>query len=306
MQNRPKNFAEIIAEARKYGPRTVAVAAAHDVEVLKGIKNAEALGLVEGILIGDKAKIVEIADGVGYAIPPSRIIDEPNTLEAGRKAVEMVGSREAHLLMKGKTNTAELIRLVLDREMGLRTGHLLSQVVVFETPGFDRLMLLTDAAINIAPSLAQKAEICRNAIEVAQAIGISEPRVAILAAFEFVNPDMPATVDAAALVQMARRDQIQGAIIDGPLALDIAVSSAVAEQKGVRSPVAGAADIFIAPDIEAANIFYRSLTYFAGARSGGLVVGAAVPLLILSRAEMAETKVNSIAIALLLAKAMGQ
>ena len=207
--------------------------------------------------------------------------------------------------MKGKINTSTLIRAVLDRETGLRTGRLLSQVIVFQVPGIQRLMVMTDAAINIAPNLAQKAEICRNAIEVAHAIGVAKPNLAALCALEFVNPEMPATLDAAGLTLMNRRGQISGAYIEGPIALDSPLSRFAAERKGIDSPLVEATDIFLAPDIEAANILYRAILYFAQGESGGIVLGARAPLILLSRAETPETKIRSIALAVLVGKAAG-
>jgi phosphate butyryltransferase len=201
--------------------------------------------------------------------------------------------------MKGKVTTASLVRGVLDKERGLRTGSQLSQVIVFQVPHIPRLMIMTDGAINIAPTLAQKADITRNAIMVAHALGNAEPKVVLLTALEFVNPEMPATVDAAALVQMNRRGQITGAYLEGPLAMDVPLSRFAAERKNIQSPVVEATDIFIAPDIEAANILYRAILYFAKGDSGGIVVGARVPLVLLSRAETPETKIRSIALALL-------
>jgi phosphate butyryltransferase len=204
--------------------------------------------------------------------------------------------------MKGKIKTASLIRAVLDREAGLRAGRLLSQVIVFEVPGWNRLMLMTDAAINIAPTLEQKADLCRNAIEVAHAIGIERPNVALLCALELVNADMPATVDAAALTVMNRRGQLTGAYVDGPIALDVPLSRFAAERKVIESPLVENTDVFVCPDIEAANILYRAILYFARGESGGIVIGARVPLILLSRAETPETKIRSIAIGILLAR----
>ena len=204
--------------------------------------------------------------------------------------------------MKGKINTATLIRAVLDREGGLRTGRLLSQVIVFQIPGIHRLMIMTDAAINIAPTLMQKAEICRNAIEVAHAIGVAKPNLAALCALEFVNAEMPATLDAASLTLMNRRGQIEGAYIEGPIALDVPLSRFASERKRIESPLVEATDIFLAPDIEAANILYRAILYFAKGESGGIVLGARVPLILLSRAETSQTKIRSIALGILVVK----
>ncbi len=195
-------------------------------------------------------------------------------------------------------DAAETLDAVLDREAGLRSGRLLSQVVVFQVPGADRLMLLTDAAINIAPTLEQKVDICRNAIDVAHALGVEEPKVALLAALEFVNPAMPATIDAAALTLMNRRGQITGAYLEGPIAMDVPFSRFAAERKGIQSPLVDAVDILVAPDIEAGNILGRAAAYLAQAETGGLVMGTKTPLVLLSRAEPPQTKINSIALAL--------
>ncbi|MCX6620304.1 MAG: phosphate acyltransferase, partial [Acidobacteria bacterium] len=194
----------------------------------------------------------------------------------------------------------KLVKAVLDRDTGLRKG-LISQVIVFQVPGFNRLMLMTDAAINIAPTLDQKADIVRNAITVAHAIGIDKPNVAMLTALEFVNAEMPATVDAASLTLMNRRGQITGGYLEGPIALDVPLSKFAADRKGIDSPLTEKTDIFICPDIEAANILYRAILYFAGGESGGVVIGAKVPIILLSRAETPQTKIRSIAIALLVA-----
>lgn len=287
--------------ARRKGPVRIAVAAGHDPDVIEALKQAREMGLAEGTLVGDAARIRTLARSVWFDLPESQIIHEPEEAAAVRRAIALVRDGHARLLMKGKVGTATLVRAVLDRESGLRTGRLLSQVIVFQVPGLYRLMLLSDAAINIAPTLEQKAEICRNAIEVAHAIGIEKPNVALLAALEFVNPEMPATVDAAALTLMNRRGQISGAYLEGPLALDVPLSRFAAERKGIETPLAENTDIFIAPDIEAANILYRAIVYFAQARSGGIVVGARVPLILLSRAETPETKLHSIALAILTA-----
>jgi len=295
------SLAELVERALEHGPARTAVVQAYDPDVLEALLEAERLGLAEAVLVGPRARIERAARQVGYALRDGAVVETASEDEAIRVAIRLVREGEADLLMKGKVTTASLIRGVLDRDAGLRTGRLLSQVIVFEVPGFDRLMLMTDAAVNIAPTLAEKADICRNAIEVAHAIGIDRPNVVLLTALEFVNPQMPATVDAAALVQMNRRGQIAGAYLEGPLALDVPLSRFAADRKAIDSPVVEATDVFIAPSIEAANILFRAMTYFAGGRSGGIIVGAGVPLILLSRAEPAETKVHSIAIAIMLA-----
>jgi len=205
--------------------------------------------------------------------------------------------------MKGKIKTSALVKAVLDKEHGLRTGRLLSQVIVFQVPGFNRLMISTDAAINIAPTLAHKVELIRNTVDVAHMLGIEKPNVALLCALEFPNPDMPATIDAAALTLMNRRGQIGGCYVEGPIALDVPLSKFAADRKGITSPLTENTDIFISPDIEAANILYRAILYFAKGESGGIVVGARVPLILLSRAETPETKIRSIALGVLAARA---
>ena len=296
-----RNLDELVQSATSKGPTRIAVAAGHDPDVIEALKQAQELGLAEGILIGDGKKIRSMTEEIGFELSDHQLIDEPDDAKAARKAIDLIRKNEAKLLMKGKINTAALIRAVLDREAGLRTGRLLSQVIVFQVPGLDRLMVMTDAAINVAPTLAQKAEISRNAIEVAHAIGIPEPNVAILCALEFVNPDMPATMDAAGLTLMNRRGQLTGGYVEGPIALDVPLSQFAASRKGIESPLVENTNVFIAPDIEAANILYRSILYFAGGESGGIVVGAKVPLVLLSRAESPETKICSMAIGTLLA-----
>ena len=296
-----RNLDELVQAATSKGPTRIAVAAGHDPDVIEALKQAQELGLAEGILIGDGKKIRSMTEEIGFELSDHQLIDEPDDAKAARKAIDLIRKNEAKLLMKGKINTAALIRAVLDREAGLRTGRLLSQVIVFQVPGLDRLMVMTDAAINVAPTLAQKAEISRNAIEVAHAIGIPEPNVAILCALEFVNPDMPATMDAAGLTLMNRRGQLTGGYVEGPIALDVPLSQFAASRKGIESPLVENTNVFIAPDIEAANILYRSILYFAGGESGGIVVGAKVPLVLLSRAESPETKICSMAIGTLLA-----
>ena len=294
-----RSFDELLEAARARGPVSIAVAAAHDPDVLEALQRARELRLGEGILVGRENEIRALARASGFDVSASQIVNEPDPAVALRHAIALVREGRADLLMKGKVATASLVRAVLDPDAGLRTGRQLSQVVVFQAPGCGRLMLLTDAAINIAPTLAQKAELCRNAIEVARAIGIEKPNIAALCALEFVNPEMPATIDAAALCAMNRRGQLPGCYIEGPIALDAPLSRFAADRKNIQSPVVEATDIFLAPDIEAANILYRAIVYFAKAESGGIVLGARVPLVLLSRAETAETKVRSIAIGVL-------
>jgi phosphate butyryltransferase len=294
-----QNLTELVEGAKALGPARIVVIEAHDPDVLESLAQAEPLGLAAPILVGNPSKIHAAAEKVGYPFRRETLVTTTGEEASIRQGIDLVREGKADLLMKGKVTTANLVRGILDRERGLRTGNQLSQVVVFQVPHIPRLMIMTDGAINIAPTLAQKADITRNAIMVAHALGIAEPKVVLLAALEFVNPDMPATVDAAALVQMNRRGQINGAYLEGPLALDVPLSRFAAERKNIQSPVVEATDVFIAPDIQAANILYRAILYFAQGKSGGIVVGAKVPLVLLSRAETPETKIHSIALALL-------
>jgi phosphate butyryltransferase len=298
-----RNLEELVEAARAQGPVHIAIAVAQDPDVIEAMKQAEEIGLAKGIFVGDLRKIGSLAEAAGFTIPDAQLISEPDDTMAGHKAIALVRDGRANLLMKGKIKSADLIRAVLDKADGLRAGRLLSQVIVFQVPGFDRLMLMTDAAINIAPTAEQKADICRNAIQVAHAIGIKKPNVAMLCALEFVNQDMPATMDAAAVTMMNRRGQLTGAYVEGPIALDVPLSKFAADRKGIESPLIEQTDIFLCPDIEAANILYRAIIYLAKGRSGGIVLGAKVPLILLSRAESPETKICSIAIGMLVARA---
>ena len=230
------------------------------------------------------------------------IIHEEDVKIAALKAIQLVSSGAADMVMKGLVDTATFLRSVLNKEVGLRTGKLMSHVSVFEIQGIDRLILLTDAAFNTYPDLKQKVEIINNSVMVAKSCGIQNPKVAPVCAVEVVNPDMPATVDAALLSKMSDRGQIKGCIVDGPLALDNALSEEAAHHKGITGPVAGKADILLLPNIDVANVMYKSLTYTAQTRNGGILVGTSSPVILTSRADSFETKVNSIALAALVSQ----
>ena len=300
------DFAQLLEVAKEIGPQKVSVAVAQEKVVLQAVKKAEELGLIEAILIGNQDEIIRLGNDFGWQIPASKIVNELDYTTSIRRAVEMVRDKEASMIMKGKATSADMYRIILDSEMRMRTGRLLSQIIVFKLPGFNRLMIMADASVSIAPTLMQKAEICRNAIEVAHVLGMNLPKLAALSAVEMVNPNIPSTVDAANLTIMNQRNQITGAIIDGPIALDAALVEWAAKEKGFQSPVAGCTDIFICPNIEAANVLYRAITYLAKGESGGLVVGAAAPILVLSRAESREIKINSICLGLLMANSQEQ
>jgi phosphate butyryltransferase len=294
-------FAQLMEEARKVGPKTVAIAAAQEKEVLLGAQDAEAQDLAECILVGDRAAIADIAREGSIDIGRMMIIHEPESKQAARKVMELVRLGHAQMAMKGKIETGDFLRVALDREVGLRVGRLLTHVGLFEIPGFDRLIFISDAGVVVAPSMEQKIEIVQNAIYVAQRLGVEQPKVAILAATEMVNPKIPATLDAANLSKMADREQIEGGIIDGPLALDNAISLESAQIKGIKSDVAGRADILIPPDVEAANVLAKAITYFAKGHMAGVVVGGKSPIIVASRSDPHETKLVSMALGVMLA-----
>ena len=297
-----KNFEELFSHLKAIKTKKVAVAVAQDEPVLEAIKLANDRNIVEAILVGDKDKIEKIAEKLDMDLNSFQIVHEKDSKKATLKAMELVSTGQADMVMKGLVDTATFLRGVLDKEVGLRTGKLMSHVAVFEIEGIDRLVLLTDAAFNTYPDLKAKAQIINNSVMVAKACGISNPRVAPICAVEVVNPDMPATIDASLLSKMNDRGQIKGCIVDGPLALDNAISEEAAHHKGIGGEVAGKADILLLPNIEAANVMYKCLTYTAKTRNGGILVGTSAPVILTSRADSCETKVNSIALAALVSE----
>lgn len=296
-----KTFADIIERAKSRGPRRVAIAAAHEYEALWAARHAQDIGIARCTLIGDVFKIQELARQHDIDISDMEIIHEPSIESSGRKAVALANAGKADMVMKGKMETADILVPALDSQHGLRTGKALTYIAIFEVPGMDRLIFVSDPGVIIAPTMYQKVEIVQNAIDVALALGIQEPKVAILTALENVVPKMPATVDAASLSKMAERGQIKGGLVDGPLALDNAISARSAEKKGIESRVAGRADILITPDIEAGNVLVKSLTYFAKSEMAAIVVGGKVPLVTPSRSGSDEVKMVSIALGNILA-----
>jgi phosphate acetyltransferase len=268
---------------------------------LAGALEAAAQGLIAPILVGPAAKIDEVAKGKGIDLGRTRIVDVPHSHAAAARAVELVRQGEAGLLMKGSLHTDELLSAVVAREKGLRTGRRLSHVFIMDVPTYHKVLIVTDGAINIAPTLEDKVDICQNAIDLAVSLGVERPKVAILAAVETVTSKMPATLDAAALCKMAERKQITGALLDGPLAFDNAISKEAARTKGIVSEVAGDPDILLAPDLEAANILAKQLTFLANADSAGLVLGARVPIILTSRADSIRSRIASCAVAMLAA-----
>lgn len=290
---------------RVAGGQAMSAAIAHpcDEISLAGVAQAAQAGLIVPILVGPAAKIRAAAQQAGLDIGAYRLVDAPHSHAAARQAVALVRQGEAALLMKGSLHTDELIHAVLAADGGLRTERRLSHVYVMDVPDYARLLLITDAAINIAPSLADKRDIVQNAIDLARVIGIESPRVAMLSAVETVNPAIPSTLDAAALCKMADRGQIEGGIVDGPLAFDDAVNLDAAREKGIVSPVAGMADILVVPDLEAGNMLAKQLTFLADADAAGVVMGARVPIILTSRADTPRTRMASCAVAVLLARA---
>lgn len=295
-----RRFADVFEAVLAETPRRIVVAAAADVDVLSAVKMAVEKKLAGAVLVGDQAKIRQIAESISFDMNGVEVIHEPDAPSAARRAVSMVSAGEAHLVMKGMVNTADLLRAVLDKEKGLRTGRLLSHVGLVESDRYDRLFYLTDGGMNVAPTLAQKVDIVFNAVDMAHLLGNEQPKVAAIAAIEGVNPDMPATLDAAALAMMSQRGQFKGCLVDGPLALDNAVSAESARHKGISSPVAGAADILLVPDIEAGNVLYKAMVYYGNVKSAGVIVGARTPIVLTSRADTWEAKLNSIALAVLM------
>ncbi len=297
-----KNLEFLFERAKKGNIMRVVVAAAEDGDVLEAVHTANVEGIVEATLVGDPDKISKVARDKGVDISSFEVIPATNEEEAAMKAVQAVSSGEGDLLMKGFIKTSTLLKAVLNKEWGLRSGRLLSHLFLFEVPRLGRVIGLTDGGLNTYPGLQEKVSIVNNAVSCCHALGIERPRVAALAAVEVVNPDMPCTLDAAALVQMNRRNQIKGCVIDGPLALDNALSEEAARHKGVVSEVAGHADVLLVPDIEAGNLLGKVILFMANGAGAGVVLGAKVPVVLTSRGDTARTKALSIALGAVLAK----
>nr|WP_283244056.1 phosphate butyryltransferase [Bacillus suaedaesalsae] len=288
----------LIENATRFNGKVVAVAAAEDEEVIEAVHLALENNLASFHLFGNETEIKSLLTKHGIEKNEHIVIHHANTkARAAELAVKAVSSNDADILMKGNIPTSTILKAVLNKEYGLRTGSVLSHVAVFEVPGFDQLIFVTDAAMNIAPDVQEKAQIVQNAVNVAISIGISKPKVAPLAAVEVVNPTMQATLDAAILSQMQVRGQITDCKVDGPLALDNAVSLEAAEHKGITGEVAGQADILLVPTIEVGNVLYKSLIYFAKAKVGAMIAGAKAPIVLTSRADSAESKLYSLALA---------
>ena len=296
-------YEQLVARCKSLAPVTTAVVHPCEQSALAGAAEAAAEGLITPIYVGPKARIAEIASQGGIKLGAAEIIDAPHSHAAAQQAVTLVREGRAELLMKGSLHTDELLGAVVARDSGLRTGRRISHVFIMDVPTYHKVLVVTDAAINIAPSLEDKADICQNAIDLTMSLGLKQPKVAILAAVETVTSKMPATLDAAALCKMADRGQITGALLDGPLAFDNAISEDAARTKGIKSEVAGDPDILLAPDLEAGNILAKLLSFLAKADSAGLVLGARVPIILTSRADSVRARIASCAVAMLAAHA---
>lgn len=302
-----------IVERRSYGllmdktgglaPVVTAIAHPCSVAAITAAVEAAEEGLIAPVLVGPEAKVRKAAEDAGQDISRFRLVPADHSHDAAAKAVDLVRSGEAKLLMKGSLHTDELMGAVVASGTGLRTERRISHAYVMDVPDHPTPLIITDGAINIAPSLEEKADIVRNAIDLAHVIGIDEPKVAILCAVETVNPAMPSTIDAAALCKMADRGQITGGLLDGPLAFDNAVNAAAAREKGIASPVAGQADILLVPNVEAGNMLAKQLTFLGDAEAAGVVLGARAPIILTSRADSLRTRLASCAVAVLLAHA---
>ncbi len=296
-----KTLQEVRDALRSRSKQRVAVAAAADQPVLDAVKQAVNMDIINATLVGDAEKIRVMAKDIELDLTKVEIVDEPDNKKAALKAVELVHNGEAQVLMKGLIGTADFLRAVLNKEIGLRTGNKLSHVAVFDSVKMDRLILMTDSAMVMYPTLEDKVEELKNTVPVCHALGIEDPKAAAVCAVEVVNPAMQPTLDAAALALMSQRGQIKGIKVDGPLALDNALSEDAARHKGIGGEVAGHADVLLVPSIECGNIMWKTLAYMARCEIAGVLMGATAPCVITSRADSPETKLNSIALSVLIA-----
>jgi phosphate acetyltransferase len=303
MERKHEKYERLIARCKELVPTTAAVAHPCDESSLRGAVEAAELGILKPILVGPRAKIEAAAAQAKLDISGYELVDAPHSVAAAETAVQLVREGRAELLMKGSLHTDELMGAVVKSGTGLRTSRRISHCFIMDVPSLDRPIFVTDAAINIFPTLEDKVHIVQNAIDLAHALGFPQPKVAILSAMETVNPKVPSTVEAAALCKRADRKQITGGILDGPLALDNAINLAAARIKKIDSPVAGLADILVVPDLEAGNMLAKSLTFMADADAAGIVLGARVPIILTSRADSVTTRLASCAVAALVAQA---
>ena len=303
-----QGFDEIIAKVKNCEMKKIAVAAAQDSAVLEAVKEAKTQGIADAVLVGDEAKIREIAASMDMDLSDYRIIDEPDMIQAALKAVKLAHDGEVDMYMKGLVDSKNFLKSVLDKEVGLRTGGPLSHVCVFDVPGIDRLLFLTDVAFMTYPTLEDKVNIIQNTIPVCNACGIENPKVAPLAAVEVVNPKMPVTVEADELTKMCQEGKITGCVVDGPLSLDLAIDPEAAKHKGATDrKIQGDADVLLFPDIHAGNLVYKCLVHTVpGLKNGCILTGTKVPVILTSRSDTFETKVNSIALAAVVAEELSK
>ncbi len=303
MERKHQKYETLIARCKALAPVACAVAHPCDESSLRGAVEAGQMGLLKPILVGPKARIDALAKQFGIDISACEVVDAPHSVGSAEAAVRLAREGKAEMLMKGSLHTDELMAAVVKRETGLRTSRRISHCFIMDVPAIDRVLVITDAAVNIFPTLEDKVHIVQNAIDLLVALGRENPKVAILSAMETVNPQVPSTIEAAALCKMAERGQITGGILDGPLALDNAIDLGAAKIKKITSPVAGRADILVVPDLEAGNMLAKSLSFMADADAAGIVLGARVPIILTSRADSVETRLASCAVAALVAKA---
>ncbi len=303
MARQHEKYEQLIARCKGLTPVPTAVAHPCDESSLRGAVEAAELGILQPILVGPRARIEAVAAQFQLDISSYEIVDAPHSHAAAEMAVQLVREGKAELLMKGSLHTDELMGAVVRTGTGLRTERRISHAFIMDVPNLDRPLIVTDAAINIFPTLEDKVHIVQNAIDLVRALGLDQPKVAILSAMETVNPKVQSTIEAAALCKMADRKQITGGILDGPLALDNAINLAAARIKKIDSPVAGRADILVVPDLEAGNMLAKSLSFLADADAAGIVLGARVPIILTSRADSVMTRLASCAVAALVAQA---
>ncbi len=290
-------ISQLVDMAKAKRKRKIAVAMAGDYDVLEALKNAEEYDIIDPIFVGVQSKIETISKEIGYDISKHEIIHVEDRFEASLRATQLIRDGEADLLMKGLVSTGILLKAVVNKEHGLRMGSIISHVAIFETPQYHKLLGITDAAMNVAPTFEDKISIIKNAVQVFHKLGEPNPKVAVCGAVETVNQRMESTMHAATLSMMNKRDQITGCLIDGPLALDNAISKKAAQVKNIHSDVAGDVDIVVAPDINGANFLYKSLIFLGAANAAAVIMGAKVPIVLTSRADSEKIKFNSIALA---------
>ena len=300
-----KNFEDLISKVKECGMKKVSVSVAQDSAVLEAVRAAKDRGIADAVLVGDEAKIKEIAASINVSVDDFEIINEPDMIQASLTAVKLAHDGKVDMYMKGLIDTKNFLKSVLDKEVGLRTGGPLSHVCVFDIPGVDQLLFFTDVAFITYPTLEDKVNIIKNTIPVCNACGIENPKVAPLAAVEVVNPKMPVTVEAAELTRMCEEGEITGCIVDGPLSLDLAIDEEAAKHKGATDrKIQGDADVLLFPDIHAGNLVYKAIVHMTDMKNGCILTGTKVPVILTSRSDTFETKVNSIALAAVVAEEM--